>query len=269
MKNMMTAFAAISLALGVTACGDNGDADTDVAASDGTITGTWLIDADTAEFEGATTEILLADGTYECMSCNPPYSVTANGEWQDVDLPGADALMVEVVDDNSVRTAGSFGGEEQGSSVWTVSEDGQTVTIEFTDTSGDEVVTGSQMMTRAGDGPEGSHVLSGQWETQGVSGISDAGLTVSYAVEGDQFTTSGNGFSYTATIGGEPVPVEGSNAGNMAAVESTGENSYLITNSRDGETLSTTELTVDGDSLSGVNTNMSNGGVVRWTAARE
>lgn len=271
MKRMMTAIAAISLAMGVTACGDAGETETETAtaASDGTITGEWLANAETAEFENDNRHYVLADGTFDCRSCTPPYQVTANGEWQTVDRPGVDGMMMEVVDDNTVRTAFRLGEKELGDSTYTVSEDGQTLTVSFNDTAGTEPVTGSESFTRTADGPEGAHAMSGEWTNAGSPDISDAGLRFSYSLEGDQLSSSGNGTSWTATLGGEPVAIEGSDSNVMVAVEQTGENSYRETYTRDGETISVTEVSIDGDTMSASNTDPRDGSVVRYTAQRQ
>lgn len=193
MKNTMTALAAISLVMGTVACSDSTD-DTEATASDGTISGEWLADASSAEFENDTRDYVLADGTFDCRSCTPPYQVAADGEWQTVDRPGVDSMMVETVVDSTVRAAFRLGDADLGSSTYTVGEDGETVTLAFVDTSGTEEVTGS-----------------------GVE-ISDTGLRFSYSLEGDQYTSMGNGQSFTATLGGDPVAIEGSNSNVMVAV---------------------------------------------------
>ncbi|MWV29374.1 hypothetical protein [Aurantiacibacter rhizosphaerae] len=271
MKKMMTALAAIALPMGLVACGDADDTDVtaEAPASDGTISGEWMADVDSAQFENDNRDYVLSNGTFSCNSCNPPYEVTANGEWQTVDRPGVDSMMVEQVDDNTVRAAFRYGDKDLGSSTWTVSDDGQTLTSEFNDTSGDEAVTGSETFTRTADGPDGSHAMSGQWAFSDIGDMSDAGLRFSYNVEGDQFTSSGNGSSYTATLGGDPVPVEGSNSNVMVAVEQTGDNSYRETYSRDGEALSVVEVSVDGDTLSAVSTDQRDDSVLRYTAQRQ
>ncbi len=271
MRKMMTAFAAITMTTGLVACGDNDEAEviTEDAASDGTITGEWLADVDSAEFENDNRDYTLADGTFACNSCTPPYEVTANGEWQTVDRPGVDSIMVEEVDDRTVRASFRFDGEELGTSNWTLSEDGQTLTNNFTELSGDEDVTGSESFTRTADGPEGSHAMSGKWTFADIGEISDAGLRFSYSVEGNQFTSTGNGSSFTATLGGDPVAIEGNNSNVMVSVEQTGENAYRETYSRDGEVLSTTDVSVDGDTLSAVNRDERDGAVVRYTAQRQ
>ena len=270
MRKMMTALAAFTLTVGVAACGDAGEVETEeVAASDGTITGEWMANVDSAEFENDNRNYVLADGTFECLSCTPPYEVTANGEWQTVDRPGVDSMMVEVVDDSTVRAGFRLGEEELGTSTWTVSEDGQTLTSDFNDTSGTEPVTGSESFTRTAEGPEGAHAMSGEWTLADVAEISEAGLRFSYSVDGNQYSSMGNGTSYTATLGGEPVAIEGNDSNVMVAVQEIGENSYRETYSRDGEVLSVTEITIDGDTLSAVNTDQRDGSVVRYNATRQ
>ncbi|WP_120075645.1 hypothetical protein [Aurantiacibacter odishensis] len=269
MKKIVTAVVAASLCAGLTACGDSAEVETEEATSDGTLTGQWMVNVDSAEFENETRDYLIADGVWECRSCTPPYQVTADGEWQTIDRPGTDGAMIEVVDDNTVRTAFRLGEEELGSSVWTVSEDGQTLTVEFTDTAGDETVTGSETYTRTRAGPDGAHAVSGQWTHSGDINVSDAGLRFSYSVDGDQYSYTGNGSRFAATIGGEPVPIEGSNSNTMVAVEEIGPNSYRETYSRDGEVLSIAEMTVDGDTMSGVSMDQRDNSTVRYTATRQ
>ena len=99
--------------------------------------------------------------------------------------------------------------------------------------------------------------------------MSDAGLTFSYTLDGDQYGNSGNGDSFVATLGGDPVAIEGNESNVMVAVEQTGDNSYRETYTRDGEVLSVLDLTIDGDTMSAVSTDPRDGSVVRWTASRQ
>ncbi|MBT8426525.1 MAG: hypothetical protein KJO02_00700, partial [Erythrobacter sp.] len=117
--------------------------------------------------------------------------------------------------------------------------------------------------------PDGSHAVSGKWATANVSNIDEAGLRFSFGLDGDTITSRGNSESYSATLGGEAVAIDGNDAGEMVKVESTGDNSFLETYTRDGETIYTTELTVDGDTLSGVGTDAKDGSIVRWSATRQ
>lgn len=267
MKKMMTALAAVTVAMGMTACSET--AETEAVAEAGSLAGTWRVNLDTAEFENDTRNFTLADGQFQCDSCNPPYGYAADGEWQTVDRPGADGQKIEIVDENTVRFSSRLGDKEMGGAVWTVSEDGQSATAEWTDLGGDTPVTGTTKFTRTAAGAEGSHAVSGEWAVSDVADINEEGLAFTYTIDGETLTSSDNGGSWTATFGGEPVAIEGSESNVMVAVERLGENSIRETYSRDGETLSSTDITIDGDTMSGVSTDARDGSVVRWTATRQ
>lgn len=266
MKKMMTALAAFTLVSTMTACASRED--TEAAAEAAGISGEWMANLESGQWEGQVDEYVLADGTFNCLSCDPPYEMTADGEWQEVDRPAIDSRMIEVVDDNTIKAATRFQGEDVGNSTWTVGDDGNSMEIAWTNLRGDEPVSGTSVLTRSEAGPEGSHAVSGKWTPTAIKDMSDAGLRFSFNLDGDTITNSGNGSSYTATLGGEPVAIEGNDAGVMVAVERTGDNSYQETFSRDGEVLSTTVITVDGDTLTAVSTDESDGSVTRWTASR-
>jgi hypothetical protein len=266
MNKLITAMAATALALGTGACGEMAGGDAAEAAS---IAGTWKADVESAEFENNVNRYLLADGEYTCESCLPPYSITANGEWQTLDRPGYDGQMFEVVDDSTVKSASRRGEKELGGATWTVSEDGQSMTIEWTNLDGDEVVSGSTIYARADAGPEGSHAISGGWTVSELGEMSDAGLTFGYTIDGDQYGSTGNGSNFVATLGGDAVAIEGNESNVMVAVEQTGDNSYRETYTRDGEVLSVLDISIDGDTMSAVSKDPRDDSVVRWTASRQ
>ena len=263
MKKFVTALAASTLLLGVAACGET------AAPEAGGLAGTWKVNLDSAEFENSVNSYTVADGTYTCNHCLPPFSVAADGEWQSVDRPGFDGLKLTVVDDSTFETSSRDGKEVLGESVWSVSEDGQTMTVNWTNFGGDETTNGSTTYSRAADGPDGSHAVSGEWTVAEIGEMSEAAMTWSYTIEGDTITSSGNNGGYTATLGGDAVTPEDDDTGGVLAVEKTGDNSYRETYSRDGEVINTLDLTVDGDTLSGVSTDPRDGSVVSWTATRQ
>ena len=264
MKKLMSAAAATTLAFSVAACGEMQDAPAETGLS-----GTWKVNLDSAEFENSVNSYTVADGTYTCNHCLPPYSVAADGEWQSVDRPGFDSLKLTIVDGSTLESSSRDGEEVLGESVWTVSEDGQTMTVSWTNFSGDETTNGSTTYARAADGPDGSHAISGDWTVAEIGEMSEAAMTWSYTIEGDTITSSGNNGGYTATLGGDAVTPEDDDTGGVLAVEKTGENSYRETYSRDGEVINILDLTVDGDTLSGVSTDPRDGSAVSWTATRQ
>lgn len=259
-----TMVAAIALASGTLACGDTAEAPTSTVS----IEGSWLADPESFEFEGAEDTFVLADGKFSCESCETPFSIPADGGWHEVDQPGFDAQMVEVVDERTIKGARREDGQDLGDATWTVSEDGQSLAIAWRDISGDEPVSGTTNFSRTSDGPEGSHLVSGSWTVAGLSEMSDTGRVGSYEIDGDTITATWNNGSYTAQIGGDAVSPEGDDRG-MISVERTGENSYRETYSVDGEERNTLDLTVDGDMLRYVSTNLTDGSTVSWTATRK
>ncbi|MDC8754112.1 hypothetical protein OIK40_05565 [Erythrobacter sp. sf7] len=269
MKKFVTALCAASLALGIAACSGetaNGPADATAAAS---LAGTWKANLDSAEFENDTSSFLIADGKYTCNSCIPPFSVAASGDWEKIDRPGVDALKYTIVDDKTITTASRLGDKELGNSTWTVSDDGQSLIMNWTNLDGDEVVKGSTTYARVAPAPDGAHAASGDWNVASLGDMSDAGLVFSYAIDGDTIISSGNGGGYTATLGGEPVTPEGDNSGGVVAVEKVSDNVYRETYSRNGGVINVLELTVEGDTLRGVSTDPRDNSTVRWTATRQ
>jgi hypothetical protein len=67
-------------------------------------TGTWKIDLSQAKFSQKPIKIELANGTYKCLSCDPPITVKADGTDQPVSgQPGFDTFSVHVVDDHHLE----------------------------------------------------------------------------------------------------------------------------------------------------------------------
>ena len=119
--------------------------------------------------------------------------MAADGEWQDVDRPGVDQLMIEIVDDKTVKTAARFEGRDLGATTWTVSDDGNSMKQEFVNMDGEVETTGDLTLNRVSAGPDGAHAMSGEWELGEYGELSDEGLTFTYAVDGDTLTSTSNG----------------------------------------------------------------------------
>ena len=70
---------------------------------------------------------------YECKTCVPPVNVKADGQFQKISGdPYRDAVMVKVVDDKHVEMASQKDGKDVSKSTRTVSDDGNTLTINWT-----------------------------------------------------------------------------------------------------------------------------------------
>lgn len=267
MKKMMTALAAVTLVLGAAACTSEPD-DTEATASSG-IAGTWKADPASAESVNDNRNFMLMGDQFTCNSCIPPYSTTANGEWQKVDRPGTDEVMIEIVDDKTIKSSFRFEGRDLANSTWTVSEDGNSMMQSFVDLDGEETTEGNLTLTRVGDAPEGAHAVSGEWTLSEYGEISEAALLFTYSLDGDTLTSSGNGEGWSAVIGGEPVAIEGSESGVMVQVEKTGDNNYRETYTRDGEVISVSDIAIDGNTMSATSTDPRDNSVFTFSASRQ
>ena len=270
MKSMMTAIAALTMVLGASACNNKADSEAPAAAAAATgITGTWTVDLASAQWDNSNSKYVIADGTYNCESCLPPYSFAADGQWQKVDRPGADEMMVKIVDDKTIEFASRFEGKDQGKSTWTVSDDGNAMTIDWTNYEDGGTITGKTNLTRAAAGPDGSHAASGEWTPANVSEMSEEGRTVTITEEGETIKFESTGGSYTAKLGGDPVAIEGDKSGVMVAIAKTGDNTYRETLTRKNETIGVNDWTVEGDKVTVVASDPRDNSKVTWSATRK
>ena len=270
MKTMMTAMAAITLAMGLAACSEQASETTTSSATEtASLAGTWKWDAASSEAENADLTAVLAEGEYTCESCIPPYTIPADGDWHDIEQPGISSTMVKIVDDRTIEYAYRFEDTEIRRGTWMVEEDGKTMKLERVDLAGAEPVTTVIVFNRNAEGPEDAHAVSGTWQPEGIESASEAALISEYTIDGDSVTYVGNDGRYTAILGGEPVAVEGSTDGTMVAIEQTGPNTYKETYTFDGEVVSTLDMTVDGDTLNFVATDARTGAVYRSSAKRQ
>ena len=217
-------------------------------------------------------EYLLQNGTYSCKSCTPPYSVAADGAFHPVSTPYFDSDSVKIVDAHTVTETSKKGSKQVGVYTTTISADGNTQTTQFTDTSTPGSPSkGEFSETRVGPAPAGAHAISGQWKPSKLSNFNDAALTFTVTVSGDTYKSSSpDGTSYEAKIGGGDVPINGDIAGTMVSVTKAGNNSYQVTRKRDGKVVGVTTYTVGEDGkLNGLSENKQNGSTTHWSANKQ
>lgn len=275
----IAALAAVSL-LALAGCkqattsGNEANASSNATASTGaaSIDGTWKADIASVQFDTKPDELLLQGGTFSCKSCTPPYSIPADGAFHPVSLPYADSDSVKVDDPHSITETSKKGGKQVSESTSTVSADGNTLTIKFTDTSTPgSAAKGEVTETRVGPVPTGAHAVSGQWKPTKLSNFNDAALTFTVNVNGDMYhSSSPDGTSFDAKIGGGDVPVKGDIAGTTASVTKLGDNSYKVIRKRGGKVVGDTTYTVGADGkMSGVGHNAESGSTMKWIATKQ
>jgi hypothetical protein len=216
------------------------------------IDGTWKIDTSKVDFSKKPDVQVLQGGMYECKTCVPIIKVKADGTDQAVTgHPYYDTVAITVVNDHEIQDVRKKGGKVVSTATVTVSPDGSTETVEFSDssaTNGGPAVTGKATATRVAKGPAGSHAVSGSWVSKSIEGISDNAIVWTYKVSGNQVTmTNPTGQSYTAKLDGTDAPYKGDPGTTSVSVKMIGRNTIEETDKRDGKVIGTWKMTVLAD----------------------
>jgi hypothetical protein len=142
-----------------------------LAAAQSPFDGTWKVVPHSDQFPTKPDVYLLQAGIYHCPTCDPPLEVRANGQDQKISgEPCYDTVSVKIVDDRTTEETDKRGGKTVATSRMTASRDGNTATVESTEScnaKGDVIKT-KKMIERVAKGPEGSHAVSGSWRTNGT-----------------------------------------------------------------------------------------------------
>lgn len=219
----------------------------------GQFDGTWKIDVSgpsTAHFD-----YRLKDGTYRCTSCDPPIVIPADG--RDHKITGGpcyDTVNVKVVDDRIVDEADKRNGTTVGTTRITVSSDGNTATVDWTESCSakGDVVAGKDIMNRVERGPAGSHAISGSWKISKRLSRSENALVITLKLTEDTFTFADpTDQKFTAKLNGTETQFQGDLSGTMVSVKRINPNTIEETNNRDGRVVEVVRFTLspDGNSL--------------------
>jgi hypothetical protein len=226
--------------------------------------GTWKLDATTVHQSGGEPmTIRLENGMYHC-NCHPPVAVKADG--QDHPVKGHDgfnAVAVKVINDHSIERTEKQDGKVVYDSTITVAPDGKTATEEFNIYAGSSPSTGKGVLKRVAKGALGSNAVAGSWRLDHVVSGGGAVFDPTYKIEGNSVTFSdAAGNSYTAKLGGKPVPyMESGKADGTVSVKMLGKNTLRETYAKDGMMTSTSTMTVsaDGKTMKMVDHNVKSG----------
>lgn len=213
--------------------------------------GTWKADLKSAQFPTKPDVFLLQNGTYECKSCVPPISVKADGQDHKVTgQPYYDTVSIKVIDSNTIEETDKRGGKTVSVTKLMVSGDGNTLHVDFSDSSNSNAdpVTGVGTATRVEPGPAGSHAISGSWRITKFEDVSANGVTFTLKVQGDTVhMTAPTGQSYTANLDGTDAPYNGDPGLTSVSVKRIDKSTIEETDKRNGKTISVTRMTVSSD----------------------
>ena len=252
MKILITTAMAAALAVTLPACNQQpaatDEAAETAAASLAALNGTWTADLATLKFGGKPDEFGVTDGSYSCASCIPPLTVAADGQFHPVaDRPYYDSMAVKVVDDQTIEIRSKKGDREISVVTSQVSADGNTLTTRFNNMSTEGApVQGMSTSTRVGPATAGAHATSGQWKADKIGEYTEEALDMSFQIEGDTVTSTSQGQTYVAKLGGPAVAIDGDTGGTMVKVEQDG-GSLKETYIRDGKDVGIAIITPNPD----------------------
>jgi hypothetical protein len=154
----------------------------------------------------------LQNGVYTCKSCNPPYSLAADGKEHPVaGDPEVTSRSVTIVDQKTVTKSATENGGVSVVSRCAVSDDGSQLT-EFQTISGVAAKPFVIRMrsTRVAPGPSGSHALSGSWHRVDFDMPNNEEDTVLRVEENTLSMSDGMGRFFSAKLDGTKAPYHGS-----------------------------------------------------------
>jgi hypothetical protein len=211
--------------------------------------GTWRLNTQSAQIK-ANDKFSLENGMYRCDTCVPKIAVKADGQDQKVSgSPYLDTLSVTVVNDRSVETNGKKAGKHSGTTKMTASEDGKTLTTDwsFISESGQEA-HGRFTSERVGEEVAGANKVSGEWHPNKIEDASDSAKDFTFKVTADEISMNDpTGDSYTAKFDGKDYPYKGDPGTTSVTVRKIDANTIEETDKRNGKVISVARMTVDPD----------------------
>jgi hypothetical protein len=232
--------------------------------------GTWKTNMDSLKATGKPVVLVLTGGEYTCSSCNPPYTVKADGAEHGVSGQAYfDSAKVKVTGPNSAEIVLKQGSKEFVRFSDTVSADGTTLTSKVTNHVGEQTVTDELLAKRVGAAPENSHPLSGSWqEQQHVGGNL---RTVQYRMTAKGFQMRWNGESYDANFDGKEYPVAGDPGKTTVSLEKIDAATVEETDHRQGKVVDKVRLALanDGNTIAVIDKDIAHGQTITYTLEKQ
>jgi len=232
--------------------------------------GTWKTNMESLKTTGKPIILLLAEGEYTCSSCNPPYTVKADGA--DHKVTGQayfDTVKVKVPGPNSAEIVLKQGSKELVRFSDTISADGRTLTSKVTNHAGAQTVTDELTAMRVAAAPRDSHPLSGSWvEQQHVGGDL---RPVQYRMTAEGFQMRWNGQSYDAKFDGREYPVAGDPGKTTVSLKKIDDATVEETDHRQGKVVDEIrlELAKDASTITVIDKDIAHGQTVTYTLEKQ
>jgi hypothetical protein len=221
------------------------------------------------ETTGKPIVLLLAGGEYTCSSCDPPYTVKADGaEHKVAGQAYFDTAQVTVTGPNSAEIVLKQGSKEIVRFSDTVSADG-TLTSKVTNHMGAETATDELTARRVAAAPADSHPLSGSWQEQ--EHVAGDLRPVQYRMTADGFQMRWNGQSYDAKFDGKEYPVAGDPGKTTVSLKKIDDATVEETDHRQGKVVDEIRLALarDGNTIAVIDKDIAHGQTITYTLEKQ
>jgi hypothetical protein len=219
------------------------------ALADSPFDGTWVAKDESNVLDSKPVVVSLLKGTYENTGFVPTVKVKADGTDQPVKGHAYfDTIAVKSTGDNSIEVTTKKGGKVVGTDVVTVSPDGKTATVKWTDQSGTETASGESVAERLAPAPKGAHAVSGKWRMVKTQNTSANARTITFKATADGMSFSApTGQSYTAKFDGKEVPIAGDPGGTTVSLKKVNASTIIETDRQKGKVVEVDHWTVSPD----------------------
>lgn len=218
--------------------------------------GTWRTDLGKTKFSHTPLSFYIGNGWYHCVTCNPGIDIQADGEDHPLTGQAYDSMSIKIDDPHTITVIAKKDGKVAYEQTRSVSADGKVLTVKMTI----HPMDGSQLMNfeatarRSGIAPLGVHATSGQWVIEKESASAN-GLIATYKTNGDEITmTTPDGESYTAKLDGNDYPVKGAYGWDTVSLKQINPHTLEETDKRGGVVIDVSKITVEGNTMTVVDT---------------
>ena len=211
--------------------------------------GTWRPDPQRPPATRKPDVFELDQGSYKCQSCQPAYTIQADGA--DHAVPGNpyyDTMSITVVDPHTVRRLGKKNGKTVIKSTATVSEDGRELTeSQILYGMGPAELGLTSHSTRVGAGRSGAHLLSGEWRLLQADLTNHDEDTTFKVAAGALAMSDRMGRSFTAKLDGTDAPYQGDPNFTSVALKRVDGRTIEEYDKKDGQVVKISRWSIDPD----------------------
>lgn len=184
------------------------------ASAQSLFNGTWSLVPRSIHLSHSKPMVLsLKNGIFYGTQDGTPIKLPADGKDHAVKgTSGFNTVSIHVINGHSFKEVDKQNGKVVVTALVTASPDGQTLTVNLRKADGSN---STQISRRIATGAPGSNAVSGTWQFERLSAASGGEFQITYKVTGKTVESSNPEGSFTATLGGKPVPYVGSGIPNI------------------------------------------------------